>query len=207
MPTMTRPGHILGHFLATKKTKLPRGKQLSALPQYCVWDVFLIFFDNRLKKYRKPPFFENFWFCTNFFACSRLYASLRVVVAQSRPGSMRDRLSSPSCVDLSGYKFSGASKTPGADQLEGKSEFEETHVNNIEKSCSQGTKKCSRNTSLSAPHCPTNFIFFSGQKVAQDLAGASRTPAGRILQMMRRMLPIDTASLGNVRRCLFCTVQ
>ena len=170
---MTRPGHILGHFWPPKKSKLPRGKQLSALPQYCVWDVFLICFDNRLKKYRKPPFFENFWFCTNFFACSRLYASLRGVVAQSRLGSMRDRLSSSSCVDWSGYKFSGASKTPDSVQVEGKSEFEETHVNNIEKSCNQGTKKCSRNTSLSAPHCATNFIFFSGQKVAQDLAGAS----------------------------------
>ena len=69
-------------------------------------------------------------------------------------------------------KKSGASKTPDSGQIEGKSEFEETHVNNIEKSCNQGTKKCSRNTSLSAPHCATNFIFFSGQKVAQDLAGA-----------------------------------
>ena len=40
---------------------------------------------------------------------------------------------------------------------------------------------CGRAESLSAPHCPTNFIFFSGQKVAQDLAGSSALQLAELL--------------------------
>ena len=103
-----------------------------------MWFVFS--FDNRLKRYRKPPFFETFWFCTIFLPAAGYtlryevwwpYLDLEVCGIDSAR-----RAASIGVV----INFLAPRRHLVLAKWRENSEIDKTHVNNIEKSCNQEAK-------------------------------------------------------------------